>query len=132
MSDGLIFFLIQVLNGIQYGLLLFLVASGLTLVFDLDDDLSVALAEQTPSGQRMLAVARSGPRPPSVAVDALLRPIGSSLTDVSEVRAVGSGATDATTVGAVARKIGRSVRAVDDPRHAVAVGALAWAAGQAL
>jgi len=33
MSDGLIFFLIQVLNGIQYGLLLFLVASGLTLVF---------------------------------------------------------------------------------------------------
>jgi branched-chain amino acid transport system permease protein len=33
MSDGLIFFLIQVLNGVQYGLLLFLVASGLTLIF---------------------------------------------------------------------------------------------------
>jgi branched-chain amino acid transport system permease protein len=31
--DSLIFFLIQVLNGVQYGLLLFLVASGLTLVF---------------------------------------------------------------------------------------------------
>src|SRR5580692_7411552 len=28
-----IFFLIQVLNGVQYGLLLFLVASGLTLIF---------------------------------------------------------------------------------------------------
>src|SRR3954469_19503473 len=27
------FFLIQVLNGVQYGLLLFLIASGLTLVF---------------------------------------------------------------------------------------------------
>ncbi|MGH6982532.1 MAG: ABC transporter permease subunit, partial [Stellaceae bacterium] len=33
MSDSVIFFLIQVLNGIQYGLLLFLVASGLTLIF---------------------------------------------------------------------------------------------------
>lgn len=33
MSDGLAFFLIQVLNGVQEGLLLFLVASGLTLVF---------------------------------------------------------------------------------------------------
>ncbi|HJT05470.1 MAG TPA: branched-chain amino acid ABC transporter permease, partial [Stellaceae bacterium] len=33
MSDGVIFFLIQVLNGVQYGLLLFLVASGLTLIF---------------------------------------------------------------------------------------------------
>src|ERR1700733_8559664 len=33
MSDSLVFFLIQVLNGVQYGLLLFLVASGLTLVF---------------------------------------------------------------------------------------------------
>jgi branched-chain amino acid transport system permease protein len=33
MSDTFIFFLIQVLNGVQYGLLLFLVASGLTLVF---------------------------------------------------------------------------------------------------
>ena len=33
MSDSVIFFLIQVLNGVQYGLLLFLVASGLTLVF---------------------------------------------------------------------------------------------------
>ncbi len=31
--DSPIFFLIQVLNGVQYGLLLFLVASGLTLVF---------------------------------------------------------------------------------------------------
>ena len=31
--DAFIFFLIQVLNGVQYGLLLFLVASGLTLVF---------------------------------------------------------------------------------------------------
>ena len=31
--DSLIFFLIQMLNGVQYGLLLFLVASGLTLVF---------------------------------------------------------------------------------------------------
>jgi branched-chain amino acid transport system permease protein len=27
------FFLIQLLNGLQYGLLLFLVASGLTLIF---------------------------------------------------------------------------------------------------
>ena len=27
------FFMIQVLNGVQYGLLLFLVASGLTLIF---------------------------------------------------------------------------------------------------
>jgi len=33
MSDKVIFFLIQVLNGAQYGLLLFLVASGLTLIF---------------------------------------------------------------------------------------------------
>jgi branched-chain amino acid transport system permease protein len=33
MSDSVVFFLIQILNGIQYGLLLFLVASGLTLVF---------------------------------------------------------------------------------------------------
>ena len=33
MSDSLVFFLIQALNGVQYGLLLFLVASGLTLVF---------------------------------------------------------------------------------------------------
>jgi branched-chain amino acid transport system permease protein len=31
--EPLLFFLIQVLNGVQYGLLLFLVASGLTLVF---------------------------------------------------------------------------------------------------
>src|SRR5208282_4497091 len=33
MSDSFVFFLIQVLNGVQEGLLLFLVASGLTLVF---------------------------------------------------------------------------------------------------
>jgi branched-chain amino acid transport system permease protein len=33
MSDSLAFFLIQVLNGVQEGLLLFLVASGLTLIF---------------------------------------------------------------------------------------------------
>jgi branched-chain amino acid transport system permease protein len=33
MSDAPIFFLIQVLNGVQLGLLLFLVASGLTLIF---------------------------------------------------------------------------------------------------
>lgn len=33
MTDTFIFFLIQVLNGVQYGLLLFLVASGLTLIF---------------------------------------------------------------------------------------------------
>jgi len=33
MSDSLVFFLIQILNGVQEGLLLFLVASGLTLVF---------------------------------------------------------------------------------------------------
>ncbi len=33
MSDSIIFFLIQALNGVQYGLLLFLVASGLTLIF---------------------------------------------------------------------------------------------------
>jgi len=33
MADSLPFFLIQLLNGVQYGLLLFLVASGLTLVF---------------------------------------------------------------------------------------------------
>jgi len=33
MADSVTFFLIQVLNGLQYGLLLFLVASGLTLVF---------------------------------------------------------------------------------------------------
>ena len=33
MSDRIIFFLVQVLNGLQYGLLLFLVASGLTLIF---------------------------------------------------------------------------------------------------
>jgi branched-chain amino acid transport system permease protein len=33
MADSFTFFLIQVLNGVQYGLLLFLVASGLTLVF---------------------------------------------------------------------------------------------------
>jgi branched-chain amino acid transport system permease protein len=33
MSDSLLFFLIQILNGVQYGLLLFLVASGLTLIF---------------------------------------------------------------------------------------------------
>src|SRR5271154_7337228 len=33
MSDSLVFFLIQILNGVQYGLLLFLVASGLTLIF---------------------------------------------------------------------------------------------------
>jgi branched-chain amino acid transport system permease protein len=33
MSTALIFLLIQVLNGVQYGLLLFLVASGLTLIF---------------------------------------------------------------------------------------------------
>jgi len=32
MADGSIL-LIQVLNGVQYGLLLFLVASGLTLIF---------------------------------------------------------------------------------------------------
>ena len=33
MSDSLVFVLIQALNGVQYGLLLFLVASGLTLIF---------------------------------------------------------------------------------------------------
>src|SRR3954454_17999419 len=33
MADGFYFFLIQLLNSVQYGLLLFLVASGLTLVF---------------------------------------------------------------------------------------------------
>src|SRR5271169_3719835 len=33
MSDSFVFFLIQVLNGVQEGLLLFLVASGLTLIF---------------------------------------------------------------------------------------------------
>jgi len=33
MSDSLLFLLIQILNGVQYGLLLFLVASGLTLIF---------------------------------------------------------------------------------------------------
>jgi branched-chain amino acid transport system permease protein len=33
MSDSVVFFFIQVLNGVQYGLLLFLVASGLTLIF---------------------------------------------------------------------------------------------------
>lgn len=33
MPSGFIFFLIQVLNGVQLGLLLFLVASGLTLIF---------------------------------------------------------------------------------------------------
>jgi branched-chain amino acid transport system permease protein len=33
MSHGVLFFLIQVLNGVQQGLLLFLVASGLTLIF---------------------------------------------------------------------------------------------------
>src|SRR5487761_881068 len=33
MSSGFIFFLIQLLNGVQLGLLLFLVASGLTLIF---------------------------------------------------------------------------------------------------
>lgn len=33
MSDSVIFFLIQLLNAVQYGLLLFLVASGLTLIF---------------------------------------------------------------------------------------------------
>ena len=33
MSESAVFFLIQILNGVQYGLLLFLVASGLTLVF---------------------------------------------------------------------------------------------------
>ena len=33
MPDRFIFLLIQVLNGVQYGLLLFLVASGLTLIF---------------------------------------------------------------------------------------------------
>jgi len=33
MTDSAIFFLIQVLNGVQLGLLLFLVASGLTLIF---------------------------------------------------------------------------------------------------
>src|SRR5271154_2706150 len=33
MTDDFLFFLIQVLNGVQYGLLLFLVASGLTLIF---------------------------------------------------------------------------------------------------
>src|SRR5579883_2549360 len=33
MTDTAVFFLLQVLNGVQYGLLLFLVASGLTLIF---------------------------------------------------------------------------------------------------
>jgi branched-chain amino acid transport system permease protein len=33
MSDSVIFLLIQLLNAVQYGLLLFLVASGLTLIF---------------------------------------------------------------------------------------------------
>jgi branched-chain amino acid transport system permease protein len=33
MSDSAVFFLIQILNAVQYGLLLFLVASGLTLIF---------------------------------------------------------------------------------------------------
>ncbi|HVM80480.1 MAG TPA: branched-chain amino acid ABC transporter permease [Stellaceae bacterium] len=33
MSDSVLFFLIQVLNGVQQGLLLFLLASGLTLIF---------------------------------------------------------------------------------------------------
>jgi len=33
LPDSVVFFFIQVLNGVQYGLLLFLVASGLTLVF---------------------------------------------------------------------------------------------------
>src|SRR5216683_2337312 len=33
MTDNFLFFLIQILNGVQYGLLLFLVASGLTLIF---------------------------------------------------------------------------------------------------
>jgi branched-chain amino acid transport system permease protein len=33
MTENYLFFLIQILNGVQYGLLLFLVASGLTLIF---------------------------------------------------------------------------------------------------
>jgi len=33
MPESAVFFLIQILNGVQYGLLLFLVASGLTLIF---------------------------------------------------------------------------------------------------
>ncbi len=33
MTENFLFFLIQILNGVQYGLLLFLVASGLTLIF---------------------------------------------------------------------------------------------------
>jgi len=36
------FFLIQLLNGLQYGLLLFLVASGLTLVFGIMDFVNLA------------------------------------------------------------------------------------------
>ena len=41
MTDNFLFFLIQVLNGVQYGLLLFLVASGLTLIFGIIDRKSV-------------------------------------------------------------------------------------------
>ncbi len=36
------FYLIQLLNGIQYGFLLFLVASGLTLVFGIMDVINLA------------------------------------------------------------------------------------------
>src|SRR5260370_38622355 len=42
MSDSVIFFLIQVLNGVQYGLLLFLVASGLTLIFGIMGTINLA------------------------------------------------------------------------------------------
>ena len=40
-------FLIQLLNGLQYGLLLFLVASGLTLIFGIMGIINLAMAAST-------------------------------------------------------------------------------------
>ena len=105
-------------------------AGGLTLVFDMDDDVSVALTERTRSGQRLLAGASRGSRTPGVAADALLRSVGCSFDHIGEAWAVGSGATDAAATSAVAREIGRPVRVVGDPRGAVAVGALLRTTGR--
>ena len=43
----MILFLEQSLNGLQFGLMLFLLAAGLTLVFGIMDTLTLAMARST-------------------------------------------------------------------------------------
>jgi hypothetical protein len=106
-------------------------AGGLILVFDMDDNVAVALMERTRSGPRLLGGASRGSRTPGATADALLRSVGCSFAHIGEAWAVGSGATDAVATSAVAGEIGRPVGVVGDPRSAAAIGALLRAGGRA-